>query len=317
MRSLLARNGKLEFITDHPDPRRRSGEALVRVRMAGVCNTDIEILKGYMGFQGVLGHEFVGIVEEADSPGLVGKRVVGEINCGCGACEACRRGMERHCAERTVLGIFRRDGAFADLLTLPERNLHLVPDEVPDEEAVFTEPLAAAFEILDQVPIKGSDRVAVLGDGKLGLLVAQVIATTGCRLVTLGKHASKLAILSRLGLRAEAAALNTEHNFDCVVDCTGSEAGLEAACDRTRPRGTVVLKSTVAGRSAIHLSGIVIHELTIVGSRCGLFAPAIEALRAKQVRTAPLVGARYPFSRAMEAMEKALERGMLKVLLEM
>ncbi|NOZ21183.1 MAG: alcohol dehydrogenase catalytic domain-containing protein [Planctomycetes bacterium] len=317
MRALLYKDAKLTFLADHPIPARKSGEALVRVTLAGICNTDIEIAKGYMEFEGVLGHEFVGVVEEADTAELIGKRVVGEINCACGACETCANGLSRHCPHRTVLGIHGRDGAFADYLALPQANLHAVPDDLADEEAVFVEPLAAAFEILEQVSVSSSDRVAVLGDGKLGLLAAQVVAGAGCDPLLLGKHVSKLRIVYERGGRTAFLKCNTKQDLDIVVDCTGAAAGFNLACDLARPRGTVVLKSTVAGDAQLNLAQVVIDELTIVGSRCGPFRPALEALRKKEVAVKPLITAQYPFAEALEAFERAAVPGTLKILLDM
>jgi len=314
MKALCFRNAMLDLVEDHPPPTVAPGEVLVRVSLAGICNTDLEIVKGYMGFEGVLGHEFVGVVEEAENGELVGKRVVGEINC---PPPDCPHEIARHCPDRTVLGIQNRDGAFAELLALPEGNLHVVPDEVADEQAVFVEPLAAAFEILEQVTMQPSDRVAVLGDGKLGLLVVQAVATTGCKPLLIGRHVSKLTVAYDLGFTTTSTLCNDESGFDFVVDCTGSAEGFDLACELTRPRGTVILKSTVAGGAELNLARVVIDELTVVGSRCGLFPPALEALRTGQVQVEPLIGARYPFAQAIEAFDKARERGMLKVLLDL
>ena len=316
MRALVF-DQQLRLDTSYPEPTPAAGEAVIRVTISGICNTDIEITKGYMGFRGVLGHEFVGVVEQAEDADWVGRRVVGEINCHCGRCETCRAGLPRHCPHRTVLGISGRDGAFAERLCLPVANLHEVPESVSDEDAVFVEPLAAGFEILEQVRIGPGQSVAVLGDGKLGLLVAQVLAGTGCELAAIGKHASKLALLRGRGIGAALVADAPAGPFDVVVECTGAAAGLEAALRMLRPRGTLVLKSTVAAGAAPNLAPVVIDEITVVGSRCGPFAPAIAALRQRQVSVRELITARYPLAEAPRAFEHAREKRAVKVLLEM
>lgn len=313
----LVFDGRLALRGDHPTPVRPPGEALVRVRLAGICNTDLEIVRGYMGFFGVLGHEFVGEVVEADDPHWLGRRVVGEINCPCGSCSLCRRGFPRHCPNRTVLGIQGRDGAFAELLLLPVENLHAVPDSVPDEEAVFTELLAAAFEIPEQVSPRPTDRVAVLGEGKLGSLVAQVLSLSGCDLVVAGLDEGKLARLRAMGLRAARPEEIADRSMDLVVDATGSSKGFESALRMLRPRGTLVLKSTVAEKSQLHLAPLVVDEITVVGSRCGPFEPALRALEKGTVRVRQLIEDCIPFDRATEAFEKASKAGSLKVLLDM
>ncbi len=311
-------DGNLRFVTDQPRPVPGKGEALLRVLMAGICNTDLEILKGYMGFQGVLGHEFVGVVEDAPgSEGLVGKRVVGEINLGCGRCGHCLGGLRTHCPERAVLGILGKDGAMAEYVTLPIKNLHKVPESVADEEAVFTEPLAAAFEVAEQVHIRPSGRVLVMGDGKLGLLVSLVLGLSQADVTLLGKHENKLGIARAQGVRT--AVLDTfkpERGFDIVVEATGSAGGLEAALSFVRPRGTVVLKSTVSEGKAINLSPVVVSEITVVGSRCGPFAPALRALSRRLLDVEPLITGIYGFQRAREAFEKAGEKGRIKILLD-
>ncbi|MEE9615157.1 MAG: alcohol dehydrogenase catalytic domain-containing protein [Thermodesulfobacteriota bacterium] len=311
----------LRFIEDHLAPAAADGEALVRVTLAGICATDLELVKGYMGFKGVLGHEFTGVVEECADPALKGKRVVGEINVPCDRCGLCKKGMGNHCPERTVLGILGRDGAFAEYLTLPERNLHIVPDSVTDEEAVFTEPLAAAFEIIEQVDLGFNDRVCVLGDGRLGLLVAQVLSLTGSELLAIGKHPDKLELLGMLGIRTALLEEFSEikKSFDIVVDCTGRAGGgggLEMAISLVRPRGTVVLKTTVAESGPIDLNRLVIDEITVVGSRCGPFPPAIRALEEDKVDVRPLINKRFPLEDGVEAFKYAATPGVLKVLLE-
>ena len=315
MRALLCDEG-LRFDPAYPDPEPAPGEALVRVTLAGICNTDLELIKGYMGFRGVLGHEFVGIVEASPDPALLGQRVVGEINAYCGECPTCRAGRPTHCPHRTTLGIFGRDGAFADFLTLPARNLHVVPETVSDRVAVFTEPLAAALEILEQVAVRPTDRVVVLGDGKLGLLVAQVLALTGCDLVAVGRHERKLDILRRRGIAVRLADdLSALGEADIVVECTGNPDGFAAARRLLRPRGTLVLKSTYHGLASVDLTGLVVDEITLVGSRCGPFAPALRLLASGLVEVEPLIDAVYPLDEGLAAFERAATRGTLKVLL--
>ena len=308
---------ELRFVEDYPQPQPESGEALVRVRLAGICNTDLEILRGYMGFRGVLGHEFVGLVEEAGDADWVGRRVVGEINCACGQCPTCRAGRPTHCPQRTTVGIAGHDGVFAEYVQLPLANLHAVPEGVSDRQAVFAEPLAAALEILEQVHIRPSERVVVLGDGKLGLLVAQLLALDGCDLVAVGKHPDKLAILERRGipvrLVGDAGGLATGC-ADVVVDCTGRPEGFVEARRLARPRGRLVLKSTFHGDNRVNLTSLVVDEVTLVGSRCGPFAPALRLLARGLVETEALVDSEYPLSDGQSAFARAAARGALKVL---
>jgi threonine dehydrogenase-like Zn-dependent dehydrogenase len=311
MRALRWDGSRLSVARDVPDPVPAPGEALVRVHLAGICRTDLEIRRGYLGFRGTLGHEWVGQVVNAPDPELVGRRVVGEINFACGACPTCRAGLRRHCPTRRVLGIVGADGAFADLLVVPAANLHPVPDSVPDAAAVFTEPLGAAFEILEQLPVAGL-RAVVLGDGKLGLLVAQVLRAAGADTLLAGHHPEKLERARRLGLAAGSPAPGA----DLVVDATGAPGGLAAALGLVRPRGTIVLKTTVASEHRLDLSPTVIDEVTIVGSRCGPFAPALAALATTSVSVAPLVDAVYPLNDGVEAFAGAATPGTLKVLLE-
>lgn len=315
MRALFFDNN-LRYRTDYPILEPRENEALIRVTCAGICNTDLEIVKGYMNFRGVPGHEFVGVVERCGNKVLEGKRVVGEINLSCGNCTYCKSGLRNHCPNRSVLGILGRDGAFADYVTLPIGNLHLVPDSVSDEEAVFVEPLAAAFEILEQIGIGAEDRVCVLGDGKLGLLTAQVVSLTGCALVVGGRHKEKLSVLERRGIETKLSSDITERVFDCVIDCTGSPLGIESAMKLVRPKGTIVLKTTVAKRDNIDMNTIIIDEITLVGSRCGPFEPAIQALKVKTVDVLPLISRTFPLSEGVEAFNFASGKGILKVLLE-
>lgn len=299
--------------TLRPSPIPAEGEVLVRVTRAGICETDLQLIKGYMGFRGVLGHEFVGV---AESGPMVGRRVVGEINCACWACETCRRGLHTHCPNRTVLGILNHDGAFADLIAVPQRNLHAVPDSLSDEIAVFTEPVAAAFQIPAQMSIRAQDRIIVLGDGRLGNLCAQVLARLSNHVLVVGKHLPKLTLLKTLGI---STALVTdpidERSADIVVDCTGSATGLPTALKLVRPRGTIVLKTTVAGTQTLAWAPFVIDEVTLVGSRCGPFDQAITALEKGEVKVQPLISERYDLAKGIEALERAQAKSVLKVLL--
>jgi threonine dehydrogenase-like Zn-dependent dehydrogenase len=299
-----------------PVPPRPEGFALLRLLAGGICNTDLELQRGYYAFAGTPGHEFVAQVVEADTPALLGRRVAGEINLACTHCEWCRRGLGRHCPNRTVLGIVRHPGAFAEFFTLPERNLHVLPDEVPTDRAVFLEPLAAACEILDQVAIPAGDPVAVLGDGKLGLLVAMVLNAHGYRVHQFGRHAAKLAIATRLGVTTEISPAAPVAAYDWVVDATGSPEGLRSAIAMTRPRGTVILKSTVHGTVAIDTAPVIVNEITLVGSRCGRFEAALPLLAHPLVPVEQLISARFPLSEAPRAFAHAAEKGVLKVLLE-
>jgi threonine dehydrogenase-like Zn-dependent dehydrogenase len=313
----LVYDGELRLVGDHPVPKPPPGEALIRVMLAGICNTDLEIVRGYMGFRGVLGHEFVGMVEAcADSPELVGRRVVGDINAACGDCPTCRAGRPTHCPHRTTLGIEGRDGAFAEFLILPVVNLDLVPDQVSDRVAVFTEPLAAACEITEQVHLRPTDRVVVLGDGKLGLLVAQVLGLTGCDLLVVGRHAEKLEILRRLGVPTALADEVGDVQADVVVDCTGHPDGFLAAREMIRPRGTLVLKSTFHGVNQVDLTSLVVDEVRLIGSRCGPFAPALRLLARDLIDVESLIDAVYPLDEGLAAFARASTKGALKVLLE-
>lgn len=312
MRALVF-DGGLSYQTDRPVPEPPPGEARIRVRRAGICATDLAITQGYMGFSGVPGHEFVGEVDAGPAE-WVGKRVVGEINAACGRCETCERGLPRHCPTRTVLGILGRDGAFAEYLTLPVGNLLPVPDAVPDDVAVFVEPLAAAFRIREQVQPQPEDTVQVMGDGRLGLLIAQVLAATGCRLTLLGRHPAKLALAKKWGIETADTSTNLPR-ADLVVDATGAPGGLEQALGRVRPCGTVVLKTTCAEAPAFHPAPIVIDEVTVIGSRCGPFPPALAALETGAVHVGPLVAATYPLAEGQAAFAHAARPGVLKVLL--
>jgi threonine dehydrogenase-like Zn-dependent dehydrogenase len=316
MRALLL-DRELKLVRDHPTPEPPPGEVLIRVTLAGVCNTDLELVKGYLQFRGVPGHEFVGVVERA--PGeeeWQGRRVVGDINAACGNCPTCNAGRLTHCPHRTTLGIAGRDGAFAEYLSLPIHNLYPVPDSVPDESAAFVEPLAAACEILQQVHVHPTDRVIVLGDGKLGLLCAQVLALTGCDLTAVGHHEHKLNILARRGIpTALEKSLMENERADLVVETTGHPGGYAAARRLVRPRGTIVLKSTCHGTLDADLTMAVVDEITLLGSRCGPFAPALRLLEQGLVDVLSLVHARYPLSEALTAFEHAARPGTLKVLI--
>ena len=317
MRALWLEDRALRLREDVPRPAPPPGEALVRVRLAGVCNTDLELVCGYYPYTGVPGHEFVGVVE--DAPGAaewIGRRVVGEINAVCGECGTCRAGRPTHCERRTVLGIVNRDGAFATDLVLPVANLHEVPEDVPDEVAVFTEPTAAALEIQQQVKIGPGDRVVVIGAGKLGNLVAQTLATTGCDLLVIGRSPRPLELLAASGLRTGTAEAVIERTADVAVECTGNPEGLEIARRAVRPRGTIVLKSTYHGRASVDLAPIVVDEIALVGSRCGPFAPALDLLARGAVDPRPLVDGRYRLEDAVAAFEHAAQPGTLKVLVD-
>ena len=333
MLAFTVHNHKL-VAKEKSQPKVRPGWALVRVRMAGICNTDVEILRGYHDFRGTPGHEFVGEVAEVrgvserEQVRWVGRRVVGEINVACSAygyrplCTFCQRGLKTHCARRTVLGIVAHDGAFAEYLALPLENLHVVPDSVSDEHAVFVEPLAAACEILDQIDIKKFRGAAVLGDGKLAQLIARVLETRLDHVTMHGKHERKLA-LARLGgvktkrVRGNAADLKrVDENYALVVEATGSPSGLILAQHLTEPRGTLVLKSTFHGAAPVETWPIVVKELTLVGSRCGPFAKALALLRSGKVDPTPLITRTFPLAEAETAIQFAQKKGVMKVLLK-
>jgi threonine dehydrogenase-like Zn-dependent dehydrogenase len=304
----------LRLRDDVPKPVPPDEEALIRVLRAGICNTDLELVRGYYPFTGILGHEFVGVVEYGPDA-LLGRRVVGEINAVCGGCGACRAGRPTHCERRTVLGIVKRHGAFAEYLTLPIANLHVVPDSLSTDAATFTEPLAAALEIQEQVAIRPGDRVLVVGDGKLGQLTAQTLALTGCDLLVVGRHAAKLGLLSERGIPTGAVEAVRPSSYDIAVECTGNPEGFALAITALRPRGTLVMKSTYAGALTLDASAIVVHEITLVGSRCGPFAPALGLLEAGRVDVEPMIHARYPLGDGLRGFEEAARSGVLKVLL--
>src|SRR5438477_2528234 len=317
MRALVFSNS-LSFAPKHPEPAAGEGDTLVKVRQAGICATDLEIVKGYLGFHGVLGHEFVGEVIDSPKKDLIKQRVVGEINVVCGRCDLCVAGLSTHCRNRSVLGILEHNGAFADYVRLPGDNLHALPDSIDDDQAIFVEPLAAAFQVLKQIKLDGRKWVTVLGDGRLGLLVAQVLQTAGVPVRVVGKHASKLALCEKWGIRSRLLNdIVPRHDQDVIIDCTGSAAGFELALQIVRPRGTLVLKSTIAADKPLNLAPVVIDEVSIVGSRCGPFKEAIRALAEKQVDVVSLIHRRMKLEQGVEAMELAGRPGVLKVILTM
>jgi threonine dehydrogenase-like Zn-dependent dehydrogenase len=317
MRALIF-DQSLSLTLRHPEPPPAAGDTLIRVRQAGICSTDLEITKGYMGFRGVLGHEFVGEVVESSNKALLKQRVVGEINIVCGRCDLCVAGLSTHCRQRSVLGILNHDGVFADYVRLPAVNLHLVPEAVDDDQAVFVEPLAAAFQVLKQIKLDGRRWVTVLGDGRLGLLVAQVLQSAGCPVRVIGKHVEKLALCEKWSIRSRPLAdIMPRHDQDVVVDCTGSAAGFELAMQMVRPRGTIVLKSTMAAGKPLNLAPLVIDEITVIGSRCGPFREAIRALVQKQIDVVSLIHRRMKLEQGVEAMKLAGRSGVLKVILTM
>lgn len=308
-------DGKTLRLKEVPKPARKGGEALIRILYSGICNTDLEILRGYLGFRGIPGHEFVGIVEEADSESWHGKRVVGEINCGCGRCSFCRQGMQRHCPEREVLGIVGKNGSHAEYITLPQENLHEVPEPICNEDAVFVEPLAAALEIAEQVHLQPGMRAVVLGDGKLGQLIARVFQLYGADLTVIGKHPQKIRCLTALGIRAQAGTEGIQ-DADLVVECTGNPEGLALAERLLKPRGTLVLKSTYSGEFLFNPAQWVIREYTVVGSRCGPFEPAIRLLESGKITVRDLIFRIFPSERAGKAFSVAQEKDVLKILIQ-
>jgi len=318
MKALLF-DGQLKISHNEPKPVAPKNEALIRVLMAGICNTDIEITKGYMGFSGILGHEFVGIVEEinAEDQSLLGKRVVGDINCSCGKeeCEYCRQKLGRHCPNRTTLGIARRNGCLAEYITLPIVNLLEVPDSISNEIATLTEPLAAGFEILEQLDITPDKEILIVGDGKLGLLINHALSTTKARITHVGKHTDKLKLIEKSGCKILLLSEMPQQQYDIVVEATGSMSGFQFSIQHTKPRGIVVLKSTIAADQKIDLSPIVVNEITIVGSRCGLFQPAIDYLKTG-VDLSPIIQEVYPIEKGIEAFEAAKTKGSLKVMID-
>jgi len=314
MRALYWNGCELKLDSSRRAPEADDRTAVVKVRLAGICSTDLQIFSGYMGFRGIPGHEFVGLVKEGPAD-IAGKRVVAEINFGCGQCDFCARDLSRHCPNRSVMGILDADGAFAEYVSVPIANLHVVPDSISDEEAVFTEPLAAAFEILAQIQLNPGDDVLIVGDGKLGNLCAQVVRLSGAKMTALGKHPEKLALIKKSGVRTLLLDDWKPRAFDVVLEATGSASGLELALGAVRPRGTLVLKSTIAGAHRLSLAPLVINEITVIGSRCGLFSPALEALEEKTVSVTPLIENIYSLHDGIEAVRQAAKSGTRKILL--
>lgn len=315
MRAIVL-NKYLKYDDAYPEPTPAPGECLVRVVLAGICSTDLQLVRGYMNFSGVPGHEMVGIVEDGP-PRWRGKRVACEINCACGECDMCSAGLSTHCRRRTVLGIAGRDGCFADRVCIPERNLHEVPDAISDEEAVFIEPLAAAWQVIKQVAIEKRTRAAVVGSGKLGLLVAQVINTLGCRVTVVGRNPQTLSLAEKRHIQAiHVEDVVPEQDHDLVVECTGSGDGMTIALGMVRPRGTIVLKSTYAGAASLDLAPAVIHEVQIIGSRCGPFPQAIESLQRRQIEVSSMISRSMRIDRGVEAFEAAADPRNVKVLLK-
>ena len=304
---------QLRLVSNYPEPTVQPNEALIRPHLVGICNTDMEITRGYNNFCGVLGHEFVGTIVDCADPEWVGVRVVGEINSACHQCDSCQHGDISHCIARTTLGINGRDGAMAERFSLPIDCLHAVPSSVPDEAAVFVEPLAAALEILEQVHLHPTDRVAIVGDGKLGLLCAQVLRLPGCDVTVLGRHPERWDILHTQGIHTTPAIRDNER-FDVVVDCTGQPSGFVTASRLVRPRGRLVLKSTFATEASVNLSMLVVNEIHLIGSRCGPFAPALRLLEQGLINTQALVAQRYTLRQAIDAFEAVPNQ--LKILLE-
>jgi 2-desacetyl-2-hydroxyethyl bacteriochlorophyllide A dehydrogenase len=317
MNGLWLQDEKIVYRTDIPLPLVEPGMALIRLRLAGICSTDLEMTRDYSPFIGVPGHEFVGeVVEAPGNDEWIGKRVVGEISIVCGECRTCKAGRPNHCENRKTLGIFGHDGVFAEYFTLPVRNLHLVPARLPDEAAVFTEPLAAALEIQEQVEIQPGMRVLVVGAGRLGLLIAQVLRLTGCDLSVVVRREAPAKLLADWSITAVYADDVIENAYDVVIEATGAPDGFEFGRRAVRPAGTLVLKSTYAGDVQVNLSAIVVDEVTLIGSRCGPFEPALQLLESGQIDTASMVSARFGLSDGSAAFRKAAESGMLKVVLE-
>jgi threonine dehydrogenase-like Zn-dependent dehydrogenase len=314
MRALWLENNRID-LRDIAQPR-KANEALIKIRKAGICSTDLELVKGYYAYTGILGHEFVGEVVEADDASWIGQRVVGEINVICNQCEQCLNGRPTHCENRTVLGIVNRDGTFAEYTTLPLANLHRVADSVPDEMAVFTEPLAAALEIQQQIQIKPTDRILLIGAGRLGQLIAQTLALTGCDLRVVARYAHQQSLLKARGIRLIAEEEIKPWRSDVVVEATGSPGGFSLARRAVRPRGTLVLKSTYKGNLDVNFSSIVVDEINIIGSRCGPFEPALGLMESRQVDPTVLIADEFKLDDVLKAFERAAETGVLKVLVE-
>ena len=315
MKAIWLEDKQIELRENLPVPAPKSGEALVKVLKAGICNTDLELVKGYYPYRGIIGHEFVGVVEQG-SQQLKNQRVVGEINASCGNCDYCLGGIKTHCPNRTVLGIVNRHGAFAQYLTLPIENLHIVPSNVKTEVATFTEPIAAALQIQQQISITPKTKVLVVGDGKLGLLVAQTLSLSGCYLQVIGRHQDKLDLLKELGINTNLEAISIERKFDVAIECTGNSAGFELARFALKPRGTLILKSTYAGKLKLDASALVVDEITVLGSRCGPFDLALQLLAENRLNIEPMISGSYELSDGLSAFTHAQRRGTLKILLD-
>ena len=316
MQAIYVSDGNVSVVTDYPVPEPDAEQALIRVTMAGICSTDLEIVKGYAGFSGVLGHEFVGVVERAGDANWIGRRVVGSINLGCSHCSVCASNGPEHCPDRTVLGIIDHDGAFADYLVLPLSNLEAVPDQVSDEAAVFTEPLAAALRIREQLAISPTAEIAVIGPGRLGLLIGQVLALAGTPVTMIGRSAESLRLPVTMGLKSGLLDEFEENSFDIVVEATGNENGFAHALRLIRPLGALLLKSTYDGKATVDLSKIVVDEITVIGSRCGPFSPALRLLEQGVVEVSPFIEAQYPLSDGIAALRHAAEPRVRKILLK-
>ncbi|MGD8939643.1 MAG: alcohol dehydrogenase catalytic domain-containing protein [Gammaproteobacteria bacterium] len=316
MRGVWLENQTIILRDDLPLPELKTGEALIRLRQAGICGTDLQLLKGYYPFIGIPGHEFVGeVVQAPEAAHLIGKRVVGEINIGCGQCALCHSGLSKHCRQRSVLGIKNHNGAFADYLSLPVANLHVVPDHLPDEKAVFAEPVAAAARILEQVNIDPGNSVLVIGAGRLGLLIAQVVNTTQCQLRVVARHDKQKQILKQFGVTAIDDHQLPSSEADIVIEASGSPSGLQSAIKAVKPTGTIVLKSTYAGETGFNFSRIVVDEINIIGSRCGAFEPALKLFADNQIDPTPLISHQFSLYQALQAFEAASRPGSLKVIL--
>ena len=321
MKALVFDN-TLKLEKNYPDPIVKDNDVLIKTIMVGICNTDYEITKGYMGYKGVLGHEFVGIVEKVGNnvdKNLIGKRVVGEINCACNNCPTCYQNLQRHCPNRSTLGIWQKDGCFSEYFTLPKENVLVLDDNIDDISATFTEPLAAAYEILEQIHIKPNDKIAVLGDGKLGLCISLVFKAMNIDFVHIGKHEEKLAISKNIGVKTmflNEISESERKTFDIVVEATGSTGGFETSASLVKPRGILVLKSTIAAREGLNLASIVVDEITIQGSRCGQFKPILNLLKDKKIDVTPLISGIYQVDDFESAFEKNSQKGTLKVLVK-
>ena len=306
---------KIMFDSSFPIP--DSNESLIQVNLAGICGTDLEILDGYMQYRGIPGHEFVGTVKNSNNQELIGKRVVGEINAGCENCESCKIGLQRHCPNRTVLGILNRNGAFAEYLLLPEKNLHVIPDSISNEQAVFIEPLAAAFEIKEQIKLESKWHVAVVGDGRLAQLILQVLKTDCSDIICFGKHKNKLDSITKFDIKTKIGIeLQDEHSFDLVIEATGSNSGFVDTMKLVKPRGTIILKSTIATKENLDLTPAIVNEITMIGSRCGVFKPAIDALATKTVSVDHMIDSTFSLENFSEAILRTKKPNTLKVFLK-